>query len=83
MEHLIANELLPVYQTKDTGEQGALPPTLDVIAVAEYLNISTWTVKNRIRSGTLRAYKQGNYWRIKREWLLEYESSLVGDQHAN
>ncbi|WP_337101997.1 helix-turn-helix domain-containing protein [Paenibacillus sp. YIM B09110] len=50
---------------------------MDVKEAAEYLGISAWTVKNRIRTGVLRAYKQGNYWRIKREWLLDYERQLI------
>ncbi len=61
-----------------TTEQIAekLPPTLDVLDVASYLKISKYTVINRIKEGKLRAYKQGNYWRIRRESLLEYEESL-------
>ncbi len=56
-----------------------LDPILDVKDVASYLKVSVFTVKNRLRSGELRGYKQGGYWRIKREWLLEYERSLTGE----
>lgn len=54
-----------------------LAPTLDVITAGEYLNVSKYTVINRIKQGKLKAYKQGIYWKIKREWLLEYEASLI------
>ena len=54
-----------------------LQPTLDVKDVATHLKVSVWTVKNRLRAGQLKGYKQGIYWRIKREWLLEYEASLI------
>lgn len=53
-----------------------LRPTLDVIDAAEYLKVSKYTVINRIKQGQLKAYKQGRGWRIKREWLFEYEKGL-------
>ncbi|WP_342480092.1 helix-turn-helix domain-containing protein [Paenibacillus sp. FSL L8-0340] len=55
-----------------------LKPTIDVLDAADYLNISKYTVINRIKAGELKAYKQGRCWRIKREWLLEYEGGLLG-----
>ncbi|MGG1518724.1 helix-turn-helix domain-containing protein [Paenibacillus oryzisoli] len=55
----------------------SLNPTLDVKDCAEYLKISPVTVKSRLREGKLKGYKQGIYWRIKREWLLEYEQELI------
>jgi len=64
-----------------------LPPTLDVKMAASYLCASTQTIKRRIASGQLRAYKDGGYWKIKREWLLEYEQKMIEkadvDQLAN
>ncbi|ASA22347.1 helix-turn-helix domain-containing protein [Paenibacillus donghaensis] len=54
-----------------------LRPTIDVLDAAAYLSVSKYTVINRIKQGELKAYKQGNIWKIKREWLLEYEESLV------
>ncbi|WP_449603481.1 helix-turn-helix domain-containing protein [Paenibacillus sp. Marseille-Q9583] len=54
-----------------------LRPTIDVLEAAAYLNVSIYTVINRIKSGKLRAYKQGNHWKIKREWLLQYETELI------
>ncbi|MUG26009.1 excisionase family DNA-binding protein [Paenibacillus macerans] len=59
-----------------------LPPTLDVLDAAQYLKVSKYTVINRIKEGKLPAYKQGKYWRIKREWLLKYEESL-GPKESN
>ncbi|MEK5089096.1 helix-turn-helix domain-containing protein [Paenibacillus sp. FSL M8-0228] len=53
-----------------------LKPTLDVIDAAKYLKVSKYTVINRIKQGQLKAYKQGRGWRIKREWLLDYEKAL-------
>ncbi|WP_090738442.1 helix-turn-helix domain-containing protein [Paenibacillus sp. Mc5Re-14] len=54
-----------------------LKPTLNVIDAANYLNVSKYTVINRIKQGKLKAYKQGRVWKIKREWLLEYENDLL------
>ncbi|PWV97472.1 excisionase family DNA binding protein [Paenibacillus cellulosilyticus] len=55
----------------------SIRPTLDVKAVADYLGISAVTVKRRIADGSLKAYKNGGYWKIKREWLIEHERSLI------
>ncbi|URJ50689.1 helix-turn-helix domain-containing protein [Paenibacillus polymyxa] len=57
-----------------------LKPTLDVVDAADYLLISKYTVINRIKQGKLKAYKQGRHWKIKREWLLEYEQGLIGSK---
>ncbi|OBZ08899.1 hypothetical protein A8L34_22360 [Bacillus sp. FJAT-27264] len=54
-----------------------LRPTIDVLDAAAYLNVSKYTVINRIKQGKLKAYKQGTHWKIKREWLLQYEASLI------
>ncbi|MEK4239098.1 helix-turn-helix domain-containing protein [Paenibacillus sp. FSL H7-0714] len=64
--------LTPTFIINDS----ALRPTIDVLDAAAYLNVSKFTVINRIKSGKLKAYKQGKHWKIKREWLLEYEHSL-------
>lgn len=53
-----------------------MKPTLEVADVARYLQISKYTVLNRIKQGKLKAYKQGRRWRIKREWLIEFELSI-------
>ena len=41
--------------------------------VAAYLRISLRTLERRIRSGALKARKDGRLVRIKRAWILEYE----------
>lgn len=56
-----------------------LRPTIDVLDAAAYLNVSKYTVINRIKSGKLRAYKQGNHWKIKREWFVQYEAELISN----
>ncbi|MEK4453926.1 Helix-turn-helix domain protein [compost metagenome] len=60
-----------------------LRPTMDVIDAASYLNVSKFTVINRIKAGKLKAYKQGKHWKIKREWLLDYENSLFTKELHN
>ncbi|MCC3380738.1 helix-turn-helix domain-containing protein [Paenibacillus farraposensis] len=62
---------------EDNPKQPNLPPTLDVLDVARHLKVSKYTVINRIKQGKLKAYKQGRHWKIKREWLLEYEEGLI------
>jgi len=54
-----------------------LGPVVSVKTAAKYLGISEVTVKRRIREGKLKAYKDGGYWRIKREWLDEYQNNLI------
>lgn len=60
-----------------------LKPTVSVKTAAEFLDVSEITVKRRIRDGKLRAYKDGGYWKIKREWLLEYQNSLMTGEASN
>jgi excisionase family DNA binding protein len=43
--------------------------------VAEYLRLSLRTVERRIRNGVLQARKDGSLVRIKREWVLSYETA--------
>lgn len=54
-----------------------LPTILTVDETAKYLRKCRMTIIRRIASGQLKAYKDGGEWRIKREWLLEYEASLI------
>lgn len=58
----------------------SLPAVLTIQDAANYLNRSTMTIRRRIWSGTIRSYRDGQEHRIRREWLLEYEQSLVGEQ---
>lgn len=54
-----------------------LPPILTVDDVAQRHRKSMWTILRRIHDKKLKAYKDGGEWRIRREWLLEYERSLM------
>ncbi|MBY9079602.1 helix-turn-helix domain-containing protein [Paenibacillus sp. HN-1] len=75
-DYINRNETLSrIVRETETDHQ--LRPTLDVLDVADYLKISKYTVINRIKQGQLKAYKQGIRWKIKREWLLEYEQNMI------
>lgn len=54
-----------------------LPPILTIKDAAQYLRRCTKTVERRIRFGQIKSYKEGREHRIRREWLLEYEESLI------
>lgn len=55
-----------------------LPNVLTLQEVADHLRRSTDTVRRRIKSGKLKAYLEGPHgYRIRREWLLDYEASLT------
>jgi excisionase family DNA binding protein len=43
--------------------------------VADYLRLSLRTVERRIRNGALQAKKDGGLVRIKRDWVLSYETA--------
>jgi excisionase family DNA binding protein len=43
--------------------------------VADYLRLSRRTVERRIRAGALQAKKDGGLTRIKKEWVLTYETA--------
>lgn len=44
---------------------------------ASYLGISEPTMKRRIKSKQIKAYKDGGYWKIKKEWVIEYQNGLL------
>ncbi|WP_254639638.1 helix-turn-helix domain-containing protein [Cohnella sp. GbtcB17] len=50
---------------------------MTVKEVAHYLRRCTKTILTRLESRDLRGYKEGRKWRIRREWLLEYEQRLI------
>src|SRR5690349_10429478 len=54
-----------------------LPAILTIKDAASYLRRCTKTIRNRIKSGELKSFREGQEHRIRREWLLEYEASLV------
>lgn len=59
-----------------------LPPILTVMDVARRHQKSMWTILRRIHSKKLRAYKDGGEWRIRREWLIDYEQSMIDAQES-
>lgn len=63
-----------------TSSKASLPPVLTIKDVAAYLQRCTKTIRNRIKSGELRSYKEGQEHRIRREWLLEYEQRLMDSE---
>lgn len=60
----------------------ALPPTLNVEDVMGYFNTSKSTIERALRSGKLKCYKQGQVRKFKREWVLEYEATLIAESSA-
>lgn len=54
-----------------------LPPILTVDDIAKRHHKSMWTIHRRIHEKKLKAYKDGGEWRIRREWLLDYEDRLM------
>ncbi|WP_391574513.1 helix-turn-helix domain-containing protein [Cohnella sp.] len=54
-----------------------LPPILTTEEVAQRHRTSVFTIWRRIKSGKLKAYKDGGEWRIKRESLNEYERGMI------
>lgn len=54
-----------------------LPPVLTIQDAATYFKRCTKTIRNRIKSGDIKSYKEGQEYRIRREWIHEYEQSLI------
>lgn len=54
-----------------------LPPVLTIKDLAEYFRRSTKTIRRRIKSGDIRSYKEGREYRVRLEWVLEYEQQLI------
>jgi excisionase family DNA binding protein len=52
-----------------------LKPWNTMQEVADYLRLSLRTVERRIRNGALQAKKDGRLVRIKREWVMTYETA--------
>lgn len=49
-----------------------LPEVLRVSDAAKFLGLHEKTVCSYIREGKIRAIRCGRYYRIRREWLLDY-----------
>ncbi|KAF6569045.1 excisionase family DNA-binding protein [Paenibacillus sp. EKM206P] len=56
-----------------------LPPVLSLRQAAQYLGLAEITLKRRIYDKKIRAYKDGWRWKIRREWILEYETNLLSE----
>ncbi|GJM84089.1 hypothetical protein HMSSN139_65850 [Paenibacillus sp. HMSSN-139] len=56
-----------------------LPPIASVDDVAEYFKVCRSTIFKAMRSGKLKSYKFGRQRRIKREWVMEFEASMIAD----
>lgn len=54
---------------------GALQEWNTMPEVTDYLRLSLRTLERRIRNGALQAKKDGGLVRIKREWVLRYETA--------
>lgn len=54
-----------------------IPHIMSLKQAAFLLGISEPTMKRRINSKQIKAYKDGGYWKTKREWLLEYQNALL------
>ncbi len=54
-----------------------IPHIMNLKQAAYQLGISEITLKRRIYAKQIKAYKDGGYWKIKREWLEEYQNALI------
>ncbi|GIP60600.1 excisionase family DNA-binding protein [Paenibacillus woosongensis] len=54
-----------------------LPYILSLKSAAHYLGISEPTLRRRIQAKSIKANKDGGYWKIKRDWLMEYQNALL------
>lgn len=49
-----------------------LPDIMVPSEVAAYLGLDVDTVRDYIRRGLIRASRQGKYYRVRKEWVLDY-----------
>ena len=56
-----------------------LPPIASVDDVAEYFKVCRTTIFKAMRTGKLKSYKFGRQRRIKREWVMEFEASMIAE----
>ncbi|MEF2965087.1 helix-turn-helix domain-containing protein [Paenibacillus sp. M1] len=54
-----------------------IPHIMSLKQAAHHLGISEQTLKRRILSKKIKAYKDGGCWKIKREWIEEYQQALI------
>lgn len=53
------------------------PHIMTLKQAAQFLGLSELTLKRRIYGKQIKAYKDGGYWKIKREWAEEYQNALI------
>lgn len=58
-------------------EDDQIPFTMSLKEAARRLGISEPTLKRRISEKKIKAYKDGGQWKIKREWIAEYQNELL------
>ncbi|MNC09006.1 Helix-turn-helix domain protein [compost metagenome] len=54
-----------------------IPHIMSLKQAAVYLGISEPTLKRRIQAREITAYKDGGYWKVKKEWADDYQQSLI------
>ncbi len=54
-----------------------MPYIMPLKEAARYLGLSELTLKRRIYDKKIKAYKDGGYWKLKREWVLKYQNELL------
>jgi len=54
-----------------------MPHIMSLKQAAFYLGVSEPTLKRRIYAKKIKAYKDGGYWKIKSEWVEEYQQALI------
>ncbi|MGG3509685.1 helix-turn-helix domain-containing protein [Paenibacillus lautus] len=59
------------------SEREVLPPVCTISDIMDYFKVSRTTVSKLINSEQIKSYKIGNKARVKREWVLEYEETLI------
>lgn len=64
-------------QAESIKNSTELPPVCKISDVMDYFQLSRTTIYRLIKTGKIKSYKYGNKPRIKREWVLEYEESLI------
>lgn len=62
---------MSIKVTRETQYEN-LPDILVPNEVAAYLGLNVDTVRDYIRKGKIRASHQGKYYRIRKEWVIDY-----------
>lgn len=74
------NKLNQIEHSLDNNKRKNTDEVLQILSLkqaAEHLGLSEITLKRRIYAKQIKAYKDGGYWKIKREWILEYQNKLI------